>query len=108
MSVCFCVCVLRPGVRLSNAETPVYVWKHQQSPGARRPDSEHLVSAAGDRTQSAVRGVCDERGNKIHSEDHTQSCKLHMRVVSLCVCVCVCVVYPWEEGHSGRAADGSL
>lgn len=60
MCVCVCVCLYlcspRPGVRLPHAEAPVHVWKHQQPPRARRPHPEHLVAAAGDGAEGAVRG----------------------------------------------------
>lgn len=52
----------RSGVRLFDAEAPVHVRKHQQPPGARRTDPEHLVPAAGDWAQGAVRGTRHKLG----------------------------------------------
>lgn len=48
----------RPGVRLLDAEAPVYLREQHQSPGTRRPHPEHLVTAAGDRPQGPLRGDC--------------------------------------------------
>lgn len=57
---CWLCCIRRPGVRLTDAEAPVHVRRQQQPPGARRQDTEHLVTAAGARPAGAVRGAtCD-------------------------------------------------
>lgn len=87
--------------------------KHQCMCGNTNSHPEHAgrIQSIWSRLQeTGLRAQCEvSYQKKKHSAVNiTQSCKLHMIVVSLCVCVCVRVVYPWEEGHAGRAADGSL
>lgn len=69
---CVCVFACRPGVWFSDAKAPVYVWRQQQSPGACREDTEHLVPTTGARPEGTVWGTTwDKHGHRHHTHKHT-------------------------------------